>query len=136
MQRRLTTDEIIDDLVEITLPNPEAFLVIRESLSRIGIASKKDNTLYQSCHILHKRGRYFIVMFKELFLLDGKQADITEDDYRRRNTIVQLLESWGLIDQVDSSKTEDTCSLANLKIIQFKDKNNWNLQPKYNFRGS
>ena len=136
MQRRLTTDEIIDDLVEITLPNPEAFLVIRESLSRIGIASKKDNTLYQSCHILHKRGRYFIVMFKELFLLDGKQADITEDDYRRRNTIVQLLESWGLIDQVDSSKTEDTCSLANLKIIQFKGKNNWNLQPKYNFRGS
>jgi hypothetical protein len=131
MQNRLPTNDIVETLVEVTLPNPEAFSVCRETLTRIGIASKKDNTLYQSCHILHKKGRYYIVHFKELFLLDGKATDITEDDLKRRNTIVNLLDSWGIVTQVDPIKTDSTVPLSHLKVLSFKEKKEWYLQSKY-----
>jgi hypothetical protein len=131
MQKKLTISEIVETLVEVTLPNPEAFNVIRETLTRIGIASKKDKTLFQSCHILHKKGKYYVVSFKELFLLDGKPVDITEDDLARRNTITTLLEDWGLLEQVNPIKTEDQLPLSQLKVLQFKEKADWQLSPKY-----
>jgi hypothetical protein len=116
----------------VRLKNSEDFLKVRETLSRIGLASKKDNTLYQSCHILHKQGKYYIVHFKELFLLDGKNADFSEGDLARRNRIVNLLEEWNLIEQVDYSKTETPeAPLNQIKIIPFKDKDQWNLVTKY-----
>jgi len=122
----------LNQLVEVTLNNAEDFLKVRETLSRIGLASKKENTLYQSCHILHKQGKYYIVHFKELFLLDGKEADFSEGDISRRNRIVILLEEWNLINQVDPQKTDDPVAPLNqVKIIPFKDKNNWNLVTKY-----
>lgn len=122
----------ITQLVEVRLRNPEDFLKVKETLSRIGLASKKENTLYQSCHILHKQGRYYIVHFKELFLLDGKQADFSESDVARRNRIVGLLDEWDLVELVDVEKVKDPVAPLNqIKIIPFKEKQNWNLVTKY-----
>lgn len=123
----------IDDLVEIELQEDDDFLKIRETLTRIGIASRKDRTLYQSCHILHKRGKYYIVHFKELFALDGKPTNFDENDEGRRNSIVNLLAEWGLLSIVDADKSaEPTVPLNQVKIISHKDKANWNLVAKYN----
>lgn len=119
------------DMLEITLNEPDDFLKIRETLTRIGVASRKDNKLYQSCHILHKQGRYFIVHFKELFLLDGKKSNLEENDLFRRNTIAQLMGDWGLVNLV-SSQTLTCAPLRQIKIIPFKDKSKWELCPKYN----
>jgi len=122
----------LNQLVEVTLKNPEDFLKVKETLSRIGLASKKENTLYQSCHILHKQGKYYIVHFKELFLLDGKTADLSEGDIARRNRIINLLDEWELIEQVNLYKTETPeAPLNQIKIIPFKEKSNWNLVTKY-----
>lgn len=118
--------------VEITLKDPSDFLKVKETLTRIGFASKKENTLYQSCHILHKRGRYAIVHFKELFLLDGKKTDITENDIGRRNTITRLLADWGLITVIDPKKIETpTVTMNQIKVVPYREKSNWTLQPKY-----
>lgn len=120
-----------DKMLEVSLNNPDDFLKIRETLTRIGVASKKErNTLYQSCHILHKQGRYFIVHFKELFMLDGKPSNFTMDDLSRRNTIATLLADWGLLDIIGQAPSEKT-SLRQIKIISHKDKNEWVLKPKY-----
>lgn len=122
----------IDQLVEVTLKNSEDFLKVRETLSRIGLASKKEKTLYQSCHILHKQGKYYIVHFKELFLLDGKDSNISDGDIARRNRIVHLLDEWELINIVDLKKVaEPVAPLNQIKIIPFKEKDNWNLVTKY-----
>ncbi len=122
----------VADLVEITFEKEDDFLKIRETLSRIGVASRKEQELYQSCHILHKRGRYYIVHFKELFRLDGKPTNIDENDIARRNTIVSLLEQWSLVKVVDSSKiVEPKAPLSQIKIIPHKEKNQWNLITKY-----
>ena len=121
------------EMLEITLNEPNDFLKIIETLTRIGVASKKDNSLYQSVHILHKQGRYYIIHFKELFLLDGKVSNITENDIARRNTIAQLLSDWGLIQIVEPKQiTNLMAPLRQIKIIPFKDKVNWNLKSKYN----
>ena len=123
----------IKELVEVTLPNPDNFLKVRETLSRIGVASKKDKTLYQSCHILHKQGRYYIVHFKQLFLLDGKQSDFTEDDRARLNTIANLLHEWELVNLVSEQKSSNPVApLSQIKIISHKEKSEWNLVAKYN----
>ena len=123
----------LNDLVEVKLNKEDDFLKVRETLSRIGIASKKDKTLYQSCHILHKQGRYYIVHFKELFLLDGKQSDFSDEDVARRNTIANLLHEWELLDLVDEKKTETpTIPISLVKIIAYKEKNEWTLVTKYN----
>ena len=119
------------DMLEITLHEPDDFLKVRETLTRIGVASRKDKKLFQSCHILHKQGRYFIVHFKELFMLDGKKANLEENDLARRNTIVTLLSDWGLIDPVKGNP-EPVASLRQIKIIPFKEKIEWELCPKYN----
>tara|TARA_A200000159_G_C7319741_1_gene338315 strand:+ start:13 stop:426 length:414 start_codon:yes stop_codon:yes gene_type:complete len=119
------------DMLEIMLNEPDDFLKVRETLTRIGVASRKDKKLYQSCHILHKQGRYFIVHFKELFLLDGKKANLEENDIARRNTIATLLSDWGLIDFVKKEELP-TAPLRQIKIISFKDKDQWELCPKYN----
>ena len=122
----------LDDLVWVTLNEPDDFLKVRETLSRIGVASKKDKTLYQSCHILHKQGRYAIVHFKQLFLLDGKRSDFSEEDRGRLNTIVNLLTEWNLVSPVDPEKSkEPVVSLSLIKIIPFKEKGEWNLVTKY-----
>lgn len=122
----------VADLVEVTFEKEDDFLKIRETLSRIGVASRKEQELYQSCHILHKRGRYYIVHFKELFRLDGKPTNIDENDIARRNTIVSLLEQWSLVKVVDSSKiVEPKAPLSQIKIIPHKEKNQWNLITKY-----
>lgn len=123
---------IVDLLLEITLPNDDDFLKIKETLTRIGIASKKDKTLYQSCHILHKRGRYYVVHFKELFLLDGRASEFTEDDMARRNTIALLLEEWGLVNIVDRNLISTLLAPTNqIKIISHKEKSEWMLISKY-----
>lgn len=123
---------IVDLLLEITLPNDDDFLKIKETLTRIGIASKKDKTLYQSCHILHKRGRYYVVHFKELFLLDGRPSEFTEDDMARRNTIALLLEEWGLVNIVDRNLISTLLAPTNqIKIISHKEKSEWMLISKY-----
>lgn len=124
---------MLESLVEIELIEPDNFLLVKETLTRIGVASKKDNTLYQSCHILHKQGKYYIMHFKELFLLDGKKnTDFTENDQARRNTIANLLEEWGLVKVVDKSKTESpVVPISHVKIIPFKDKANWTCLAKY-----
>lgn len=123
----------ISELVEVILPNPDNFLKVRETLSRIGVASKKDKTLYQSCHILHKQGKYYIVHFKQLFLLDGKQSDFIEDDRARLNTIANLLSEWELVELVDEKKSADPIApLSQIKIISHKEKTEWNLVAKYN----
>ena len=121
-----------DSMLEITLAEPDNFLKVRETLTRIGIASKKDNTLYQSCHILHKQGRYFIVHVKELFALDGKDSNITSGDIERRNAIAGLLQDWDLLKIVNTSKAEQKASLSQIKVVAFKEKNEWNLVAKYN----
>jgi len=117
-------------MLEITLAEPDDFLKVKETLTRMGVASKRDSKLFQSCHILHKQGRYFITHFKELFLLDGKPSNLTENDLGRRNTIVQLLSDWGLLETI--SPIGDTAPLNQIKIISHKDKVNWELCPKYN----
>lgn len=118
-------------MLEVTLSTPDNFLKIRETLTRIGVASKKEQTLYQSCHILHKQGRYFIVHFKELFNLDSKQSDISVNDVERRNSIATLLQDWDLLKIVDAEKAKDRAPMSQIKIVSFKDKTNWNLVPKY-----
>jgi hypothetical protein len=118
--------------LEVTLNQPDDFLKVRETLTRIGVASRKDKVLYQSCHILHKQGRYFIVHFKELFALDGKSADLTENDLQRRNTIAKLLIDWGLVQIIKPELFKDFAPLSQIKVIAFKDKNDWSLQTKYN----
>ena len=120
------------NMLEVTLNEPDDFLKIRETLTRIGVASRKDNKLYQSCHILHKQGRYFIVHFKELFLLDGKKSNLEENDIARRNTIATLMSDWGLLSIEDKNQAQPLAPLRQIKIIPFKEKNNWTLQPKYN----
>jgi hypothetical protein len=123
----------IEDLVEVTLDQKDDFLKVRETLTRIGVASKKEKTLFQSCHILHKQGKYYIVHFKELFALDGKETDFSENDMARRNTIANLLEDWELLRIVDEYKTEEpTVSLSQIKILSHKEKGEWQLVPKYN----
>jgi hypothetical protein len=131
------TNEYIDwqpqDMVEVLLKEPDDFLKIKETLTRMGISSHRDGvqSLFQSCHILHKQGRYFIVHFKELFMLDGKFADFTEADLQRRNTITTLLSDWGLLEILDLSRIQNTMSLKQIKIIPFKEKSNWSLITKY-----
>ncbi len=121
-----------DDMLEVILSEPDDFLKIKETLTRIGVSSKREhNTLFQSCHILHKQGRYFIVHFKELFMLDGKPSNFTLDDISRRNTIATLLSDWGLLDIVDESKAEEKATLRSIKIISHRDKREWNLESKY-----
>ena len=124
----------ITDLVEVTLNENDDFLKVRETLTRIGVASKKDQTLFQSCHILHKRGQYYIVHFKELFALDGKPTDISENDLSRRNAIVKLLEDWGLVTVVrkEQIETPPPIFLSQIKILSHKEKDDWELVPKYN----
>ena len=123
---------ILDKLVEITLPNEESFLKVKETLTRIGIASKKEQKLYQSCHILHKQGKYYIVHFKELFMLDGKINDFSDEDKARRNTIVKLLEEWSLLKPLSADMiAEPTAPLSQIKILPHKDKGEWELIAKY-----
>lgn len=118
-------------LVEVQLNQPDDFLKVRETLTRIGVASRNEKKLYQSCHILHKQGRYFIVSFKELFLLDGKTSDFSENDMHRRNRITKLLSDWGLVNVVEPAQIEDLCSMGQIKIIPHKEKTEWQLIPKY-----
>jgi len=122
---------ILESLVEVSLGDQEDFLKIRETLTRIGVASKKDKKLYQSCHILHKQGKYYIVHFKELFKLDGKNSDFSENDRARRNTIVSLLKEWGLVDIIKEDQYTDA-PISQIKIISHKEKDSWELVPKYN----
>lgn len=119
------------DMLEVTLNTPDDFLKVRETLTRMGVASRKENKLFQSCHILHKQGRYFIVHFKELFLLDGKKSNLEESDVQRRNTIATLLADWGLVGIVDKAKSNNCAPLRQVKIIGFREKENWELCPKY-----
>jgi len=124
---------ILDSLVEVKLAKEDDFLKVRETLTRIGVASKKDRILFQSCHILHKQGKYYIVHFKELFALDGKPTNISEDDLSRRNTIANLVAEWGLVALVDEQKSKDPVSpLSQIKVLPFKEKNEWELVAKYN----
>ena len=120
------------DMVEVTLGEPDDFLKVRETLTRIGVASRKEKKIYQSCHILHKQGKYYIVHFKELFALDGKNTNFSNNDLQRRNRIAQLLADWGLIGIVDSDKVQDLAALNQIKVLSFKDKNDWTLESKYN----
>ena len=120
------------DMLEIMLKEPDDFLKVRETLTRMGVASRKENKLFQSCHILHKQGRYFIVHFKELFLLDGKKSNLEEMDLLRRNTIAQLLADWGLVRVVDKNMIAECAPLRQVKIISHKEKDEWELCPKYN----
>ena len=124
----------ISSLVEVTLSEKDDFLKVRETLTRIGVASKKERILYQSCHILHKQGKYYIVHFKELFALDGKPTDLTDNDLSRRNAIANLLEDWGLVTLVnkDSTTVPEPIFLSQIKILSHKDKGDWQLIPKYN----
>jgi hypothetical protein len=122
----------IDSMVEVTLKQPDDFLKVKETLTRIGVASKKSNTLFQSCHILHKQGKYYIVHFKELFALDGKPSDFSEEDQSRRNTIANLLEEWELVDIVNAEKVANAGSLSTIKVIPFNQKGEWELVAKYN----
>jgi hypothetical protein len=119
-------------MLEITLNEPDDFLKVKETLTRIGVASRKEQKLFQSCHILHKQGRYFIVHFKELFLLDGKKSNLEENDIARRNTIATLISDWGLVTIDDPSLAKPVAPMRQIKIISFKDKSEWDLQPKYN----
>ena len=119
-------------MVEVSLNEPDDFLKVRETLTRIGVASRKEKKLYQSCHILHKQGRYYIVHFKELFALDGKHANLTINDVQRRNRIAQLLSDWGLITIVSDSEVADIAPLNQIKVLAFKEKGEWTLESKYN----
>ena len=121
-----------DQMVEVVLNEPDDFLKVRETLTRIGVASRKEKKIYQSCHILHKQGRYYLVHFKELFALDGKHANLTVNDVQRRNRIAQLLADWGLITIVDVTKIQDIAPLNQIKVLAYKDKGDWILEQKYN----
>ena len=121
-----------EKMLEVQLKEPDDFLKVRETLTRIGVASRKDKKLFQSCHILHKQGRYFIVHFKELFALDGKEANLTDNDIERRNTIAQLLGDWGLIAIINDTVAEKKAPLSQIKVLSFKEKGDWDLQAKYN----
>ena len=130
------SEEIISwsqgDMLEVTIKQPDDFLKVRETLTRIGVASRKDKTLYQSCHILHKQGKYYIVHFKELFALDGKKSTLSQNDIQRRNTITLLLQDWSLIDVVKKEMTEDKAPLSQIKVLPFKEKKDWTLSAEYN----
>jgi hypothetical protein len=132
----MTTDIEIQwqqsDMVEVSLAEPDDFLKVRETLTRIGVASRKEKKIYQSCHILHKQGRYYIVHFKELFALDGKHTNLSLNDIQRRNRIIQLLSDWGLITVVTPEKIEDVAPLNQIKVLAFKEKDEWTLESKYN----
>jgi hypothetical protein len=132
----MTTDIEIQwqqsDMVEVSLAEPDDFLKVRETLTRIGVASRKEKKIYQSCHILHKQGRYYIVHFKELFALDGKHTNLSLNDVQRRNRIIQLLSDWGLITVVEPEKIEDVAPLNQIKVLSFKEKDEWTLESKYN----
>src|SRR5210317_945579 len=128
----ITIDWQPSDMVEVVLNEPDDFLKVRETLTRIGVASRKDRKLYQSCHILHKQGKYYIVHFKELFALDGKNTNLSLNDVQRRNRIAQLLSDWGLITVVSSTKIADLAPLNQIKVLSFKEKNDWTLESKYN----
>ena len=121
-----------DQMVEISLNEPDDFLKVRETLTRIGVASRKEKKIYQSCHILHKQGRYFLVHFKELFALDGKHANLTSNDVQRRNRIAQLLSDWGLVEVLNTDQIKDIAPLNQIKVLSFKDKGDWILETKYN----
>lgn len=120
------------DMIEVVLNEPDDFLKVRETLTRIGVASRKEKKIYQSCHILHKQGKYYIVHFKELFALDGKTANITANDLQRRNRITQLLSDWGLLSIAEKETLEDLAPLNQIKVISFKEKGDWTLESKYN----
>ena len=132
MEENKTIEWSPTSMLEVVLNEPDDFLKVRETLTRIGVASRKDKKLYQSCHILHKQGRYFIVHFKELFLLDGKKSNLEGNDISRRNTIAQLMSDWGLITIQDKDKMTPMAPMRQIKIISFKEKNEWELCPKYN----
>ena len=121
-----------DQMIEVTLKEPDDFLKVRETLTRIGVASRKEKKIYQSCHILHKQGKYYIVHFKELFALDGKRANLFINDVQRRNRIAQLLSDWGLVNVVSTSAIEDAAPLSQIKVLSYKDKSEWTLESKYN----
>ena len=121
-----------DSMVEVKLSQPDDFLKVRETLSRIGVASRKEKKLYQSCHILHKQGRYYIVHFKELFALDGKKANLSENDLQRRNRIIKLLSDWGLVEIVKISEVVNVAPLSQIKVIAYREKGEWMLESKYN----
>jgi hypothetical protein len=124
---------MVENMVEVRLKQPDDFLKIRETLTRIGVSSRKEKTIYQSCHILHKQGKYYIVHFKELFALDGKPSNFGEDDIARRNTIANLLSEWGLVELVEEQKTSDPVApLSQIKVLPYKERNEWNLVAKYN----
>ena len=127
-----TVDWSSEKMVEVALSEPDDFLKVRETLTRIGVASRKEKKLYQSCHILHKQGRYFIVHFKELFALDGKRANLTINDVQRRNRISQLLADWGLISILNVDQIADIAPLNQIKVLSYKDKGDWILETKYN----
>ena len=120
------------DMVEVVLGEPDDFLKVRETLTRIGVVSRKEKKIYQSCHILHKQGKYYIVHFKELFALDGKNTNLSLNDVQRRNRIIQLLSDWGLVGVVDASKIEDLAPLNQIKVLSFREKGEWTLESKYN----
>ena len=122
----------LSDMVEVTLGEPDDFLKVRETLTRIGVASRKEKKIYQSCHILHKQGKYYIVHFKELFALDGKNTNLSTNDVQRRNRIIQLLADWGLITIVTPTQISDLAPLNQIKVLSFKEKNDWTLESKYN----
>ena len=129
------TDEVkwtVDSMVEVVLKEPDDFLKVRETLTRIGVASRKEKKLYQSCHILHKQGKYYIVHFKELFALDGKKANLSANDVQRRNRIVQLLSDWGLISISAKETIADVAPLSQIKVLSYKEKGDWTLESKYN----
>ena len=121
-----------DSMIEVSLREPDDFLKVRETLTRIGVASRKEKKLYQSCHILHKQGKYYIVHFKELFALDGKKANLSINDVQRRNRIIQLLSDWGLVTLKNADLVTDIAPLNQIKVISYKDKSNWILETKYN----
>ena len=121
-----------ESMLEVTLPEPDNFLKVRETLTRIGISSRTENKLFQSCHILHKQGRYYIVHFKELFALDGKSANLSINDVQRRNRIITLLSDWGLITIINSELITDVAPLNQIKVLSYKDKGDWTLETKYN----
>ena len=121
-----------EKMVEVLLSEPDDFLKVRETLTRIGVASRKEKKLYQSCHILHKKGQYYIVHFKELFALDGKRANLSENDVQRRNRIIKLLSDWGLVEIVKIDEVKDAAPLSHIKVIAYKEKHDWTLESKYN----
>ena len=127
-----TVDWSQDQMLEVVLNEPDDFLKVRETLTRIGVASRKEKKLYQSCHILHKKGQYYIVHFKELFALDGKRANLSENDVQRRNRIIKLLSDWGLVEIVKIDEVKDAAPLSQIKVIAYKEKHDWTLESKYN----